>query len=169
MLKLAGRDIELLSIHHYDGPTEQQDARWLMARPLHWEAYYRELGGLMRATVPGHDIKLIVNEWNSVLPLPRQHSMEAALYAARMLNVFERSGDVVTMSAVSDLVNGWPGGVIQAGRHGVYVTPTYRAIQLFATHLGAERLEATVESPTVDVPDGPTGGASGRRHGEPLR
>jgi alpha-L-arabinofuranosidase len=156
VLKLAGRDIELLSIHHYDGPTEQQDARWLMARPLHWESYYRELGERMRQLVPDSDIKLIVNEWNSVLPLPRQHSMESALYAARMMNVFERSGDLVTMSAVSDLVNGWPGGIIQAGRHGVYVTPTYRAIQLYATHLGAERLDTTVQSPTFDVPDGPT-------------
>jgi alpha-N-arabinofuranosidase len=155
VLQRAGRDVELLSIHHYDGPTDQQDARWLMARPLHWETYYRELGARMRQLVPGSDIKLIVNEWNSVLPMPRQHSMEAALYAARMMNVFERSGDVVTMSAVSDLVNGWPGGIIQAGRHGVHVTPTYRAVQLYATNLGAERLETTVESPTFDVPDGP--------------
>ncbi len=157
VLKLAGRDIELLSIHHYDGPTERQDARWLLARPLHWEAYYRELGARMRQLVPGSDIKLVVNEWNSVLPMPRQHSMESALYAARMMNVFERSGEWVTMTAVSDLVNGWPGGIIQAGRHGVYVTPTYRAIELYATHLGQERLDATVESPTFDVPDGPTG------------
>ena len=81
--------------------------------------------------------------------------MESALYATRMMNVFERSGDLVTMTAVSDLVNGWPGGIIQAGRHGVYVTPTYRAIQLYAANLGAERLETTVESPVVDVPDGP--------------
>jgi alpha-N-arabinofuranosidase len=155
VLTLVGRDIELLSIHHYDGPSEQQDARWLMARPLHWETYYRALGDRMRQIVPGSAIKLIVNEWNSVLPMPRQHSMESALYAARMMNVFERSGDLVTMSAVSDLVNGWPGGIIQAGRHGVYVTPTYRAIQLYASNLGVERLEATVESPTFDVPDGP--------------
>jgi alpha-N-arabinofuranosidase len=110
----------------------------------------------MRQLVPGSDIKLIVNEWNSVLPMPRQHSMESALYAARMMNVFERSGDVVAMTAVSDLVNGWPGGIIQAGRHGVYVTPTYRAMQLYASNLGAERLAAAVDSPTFEVPDGPT-------------
>ena len=89
--------------------------------------------------------------------MPRQHSMEAALYAARLMNVFERSGDVVAMSAVSDLVNGWPGGIIQAGRHGVHVTPTYRVAQLYNEHLGAERLEAVVESPTFDVPEGPSG------------
>jgi len=58
---------------------------------------------------------------------------------------------------VSDLVNGWPGGIIQAGRHGVYVTPTYRVVELYNQHLGAERLAAVVESPTFDVPDGPSG------------
>ena len=42
------------------------------------------------------------------------------------MNVFERRGDWSAMSAVSDLVNGWPGGIIQAGRHGVFVTPIYR-------------------------------------------
>jgi alpha-N-arabinofuranosidase len=154
VLKIAGRDIELLSIHHYDGPEGEQDTRWLMARPLHWETYYRALGDRMRQLVPGSDIKLIVNEWNTVLPMPRQHSMESALYAARMMNVFERTGDLVTLSAVSDLVNGWPGGIIQAGRHGVFVTPTYRAIQLYASNLGAERLGTTVEGPTFDVPGG---------------
>jgi alpha-N-arabinofuranosidase len=157
LLALAGGSIDLLSLHHYDGPSEQQDARMLMARPLHWETYYRELGQTIRARAPGANIKLIVNEWNSVLPMPRQHSMESALYAARLMNVFERSGGLVAMSAVSDLVNGWPGGIIQAGRHGVFVTPTYRVAQLYNEHLGAERLEAAVESPTFDVPDGPSG------------
>ena len=44
------------------------------------------------------------------------------------------------MSAVSDLVNGWPGGIIQAGRHGVFVTPIYLVNRLYAQRLGAERL-----------------------------
>ena len=30
------------------------------------------------------------------------------------MNVFERSGDLVAMTSVSDLVNGWTGGIIQA-------------------------------------------------------
>jgi alpha-N-arabinofuranosidase len=155
VLDIAGREIDLLSVHHYDGPPDLPEPRDLMARPLHWEAFYRELGALIRERVPGKRIGVIVNEWNSVLPMPRQHSMEAALYAARLMNVFERSGNVVEMSAVSDLVNGWPGGIIQAGRHGVYVTPTYRAVQLYATNLGAERLDATVEGPTFDTSNGP--------------
>jgi alpha-L-arabinofuranosidase len=153
VLAAVGREIDLLSIHHYEPPGDQLDTRFLMARPLDFERDYRQLGQRMRKHAPGKQIGLIVNEWNTVLPLPRQHSMEAALYAARLMNVFERTGDVVTMSAVSDLVNGWPGGIIQAGRHGVHVTPTYRVVELYNRFLGEERLEATVQGATFDVAD----------------
>jgi alpha-L-arabinofuranosidase len=105
---------------------------------------------MFRELVPGHDIKLAVNEWNTTFPPPRQHSMESALYAARLMNVFERTGDVVEMSAVSDLVNGWTGGVIQASRHAVFVTATYLANALYASHLGRDRLSTRVEGPTFD-------------------
>ena len=66
------------------------------------------------------------------------------------MNVFERSGDLVEMSAVSDLVNGWSGGIIQASRHGVFVTPTYLVIRLYNETLGRDRLAARVVSPTFD-------------------
>jgi alpha-L-arabinofuranosidase len=77
--------------------------------------------------------------------------MESALYGARLLNVFERAGDLVGMSAVSDLVNGWPGGIIQAGRHGVFVSPLYLVNQIYAERRGDERLAADVTSPTFDT------------------
>jgi alpha-N-arabinofuranosidase len=76
--------------------------------------------------------------------------MESALYAARLMNVFERTGDLVQMSAVSDMVNGWTGGVIQASRHAVFTTPTYLVNALYASHLGRYRLAATIEGPTFD-------------------
>jgi alpha-L-arabinofuranosidase len=66
------------------------------------------------------------------------------------MNVFERSGDVVQMSAVSDMVNGWSGGIIQASRHAEYVTPTYLVNQLYASHLGTKRLASTLRGPTFD-------------------
>src|SRR5207253_175552 len=81
----------------------------------------------------------------------RHQSMESALYAARMLNGFERSGETVRMTAVSDLVNGWSGGIIQASRHDVFVTPTYLAIKLYNDHLGAERVAAEVTGPSFDT------------------
>jgi len=127
------------------------DALNLMARPLFYERFYRQLGALLRELVPGRPVKLAINEWNTSLPLPRQHSMESALYAARLMNVFERSGDLVEMTAVSDLVNGWSGGIIQAGRDAVFVTPTYLAVKLYADHPGAERVASEVTGPTFDT------------------
>jgi alpha-N-arabinofuranosidase len=151
VLRAAGRDIDLLSIHHYYGSAEMAgDPRNLMARPLYYERFYGEMRKLIRETVPGKDVKLIINEWNTSLPPAQQHSMRSALYGARLMNVFERSGDLVTMTSVSDLVNGWIGGIIQASRHDVFVTPTYLVNRLYANHLGNQRLATTVESPTFD-------------------
>lgn len=48
------------------------------------------------------------------------------------------------------MVNGWSGGLIQASRHAVFVTPTYLVNQIYNQHLGAQRLTASVESPTFD-------------------
>jgi len=151
VLTIAGKNIDYLSVHHYYGDSESQgDTHNLWARPLHYERFYRQMQQMFRELVPGHDIKLAVNEWNTTFPPPRQHSMESALYASRLMNVFERTGDVVEMSAVSDLVNGWTGGVIQASRHAVFVTATYLANALYASHLGRDRLATRVEGPTFN-------------------
>ena len=151
VLQIAGRNINYLSVHHYYGDAESKgDVNNLWARPLHYERLYRQLQQIIREMVPGGEIKLAVNEWNTTLPLPRQHSMESALYAARLMNVFERSGDVVQMSAVSDMVNGWSGGVIQASRHALFVTPTYQVNALYASHLGRDRLSSSLTGPTFD-------------------
>ncbi len=151
VLGRAGARIDYLAIHHYYGLTEaEREYDNLMARPLFYERFYREVGRAIAELAPGRDIRLIINEWNTALPVPRQHTMESALYGARLMNVFERSGDLVEMSAVSDLVNGWSGGIIQASRHEVFVTPTYLAIRLYNEHLGRERLAARVTSPVFD-------------------
>jgi alpha-L-arabinofuranosidase len=150
VLREAGAHIDYLAVHHYYGTREMHDDPLnLLAHPLSYENFYKQLGDAIRELVPGREIKLAINEWNTSLPLPRQHSMESALYAARLMNVFERS-DNVAMSAVSDMVNGWSGGVIQASRHNVFVTPTYLVNELYNRRLGTERLGARVESPIFD-------------------
>lgn len=152
VLRLAGERMDYLAIHHYYGTGEMHnDPLNLMARPLFYERFYKQVGQLIREVVPNHQIRLNINEWNTSLPLPAEHSMESALYGARLMNVFERSGEMVGMSAVSDLVNGWPGGIIQASRHGLFVTPTYLVIQLYNNHLGTRRLKTEVEGPTFDT------------------
>jgi len=151
VLQTSGSHIDYLAVHHYYGSTEMQgDPLNLMAHPLFYERFYKQVQDLIHTAAPGRDIKLSINEWNTALPLPRQHSMESALYAARLMNVFERS-DIVIMTAVSDMVNGWSGGVIQASHHGLFVTPTYLVNELYARHVGPQRLAARVESPAFDT------------------
>jgi len=151
VLRTAGSHIDYLAIHHYYGAAELGgDPLDLMAHPLSYERFYKQVGDVIRELVPGRTIKLAINEWNTALPLPRQHSMESALYAARLMNVFERS-DIVAMSAVSDMVNGWSGGVIQASHDNVFVAPTYLVNRLYNLHLGAKRLTARVTSPAFDT------------------
>lgn len=150
VLKESGSQIDYLAVHHYYGQKEMKgDIKNLMAHPLHYERFYQEMKSTIAELVPGRKVKLAINEWNTALPLPAQHSMLSALYAGRLMNVFERS-DIVGMSAPSDMVNGWSGGLIQASRHGVFVTPTYLANQLYASRLGRQRLGIQVKGPTFD-------------------
>ncbi|HET8657115.1 MAG TPA: alpha-L-arabinofuranosidase C-terminal domain-containing protein [Longimicrobiaceae bacterium] len=152
VLRVAGRGIDVLAVHHYYGREPMAgDVRNLLAHPLAYERFYPRVDSLARALVPGHRVRLAINEWGLDLPEARQYSILAALYGARMMNVFERSSPLVTMSAVSDLVNGWPGGIIQAARDSVFVTPIYQVNRLWATHLGAERLRAVVRGPSYDT------------------
>ncbi len=152
VLSAAGANIDYLAIHHYYGRREiHGDAANLMARPLYFERFYREVEQLLRELRLEGRVKLAINEWGLDLPTERQYSMESALYGARLMNVFERMGQLVEMSAVSDLVNGWPGGIIQAGRHDVFVSPIYLVNELYNEHRGDVRLASTVTSQTFDT------------------
>jgi alpha-L-arabinofuranosidase len=158
VLRAAGASIDHLAIHHYYGRKETAgDARNLMARPLHYERFYRDVERLIREVAPGRSVRLAINEWGLDLPEARQHSMEAALYGARLMNVFERSSPLVAMTAESDLVNGWPGGIIQASRDRLFVAPLYHVNQLYNAHRGRERLKVSVEGPTFDTSKEGTG------------
>jgi alpha-N-arabinofuranosidase len=158
VLEIAGGSIDYLAIHHYYGRKQMDgDARNLMARPLFHERFYPDVERLIREVTPGRNVRLSINEWGLDLPETRQHSMEAALYGARLMNVFERSSPLVAMTAESDLVNGWPGGIIQASGPRVFVTPLYHVNQLYNAHLGRDRFKVTVEGPTFDTSKEGTG------------
>jgi len=123
VLTKAGSHFDYLAIHHYYGRREiEGQLANLMARPLHYQKFYQDLARLIKETNPGRDIKLAINEWGLDLTVQQQYSTLSALYGARLLNVFERSAGLVAMSAISDLVNGWPGGIIQASRDDVFVS-----------------------------------------------
>ena len=161
VLTEIGSEIDLLSIHHYrpkDGDPPGFAA--LMARPLWYERLYGRVREMILEIVPGREIGVALNEWNTTFGIPRQHTMESALYGARLMNVFERQGDLIRMSAVSDLVNGWPGGVIQASRHDVFTTATYSVIEAYNSHRGDWRIKADVECSVEYDPGDPSLGSA---------
>ena len=146
VLEEIGDEIDMLALHHYrpkDGDPSGFEA--LMARPLWYEDLYERLRTMIAELVPDRKIGVALNEWNTTFGIPRQHTMESALYGARLMNVFERQGDLIRMSAVSDLINGWPGGVIQASRHDVFTTATYSVIEAYNRYRGDWRLSAEVD------------------------
>ena len=158
VLSEAGRNIDYLAIHHYYGRHDMNGNASnlmghlkLMAHPLAIERFYSQVQQLLGELGLAGKVKLAINEWGLDLPSKQQYSMDSALYGARLMNVFERSGEIVEMSAVSDLVNGWPGGIIQAGRNSVFVSPIYLVNQLYAEHRGDQLLASTVTGPTFDA------------------
>lgn len=145
VLKESGAGFDYLAVHHYYGRREAAgDESNIIARPLFYEKFYGQLASAIKELAPGRDIRLAINEWGLDLPTARQYSMESAVYGARLMNVFERAGSTVALSAVSDLVNGWPGGIIEAGRHALFVSPVYLVNQLYAETRGDERLAVNV-------------------------
>jgi alpha-L-arabinofuranosidase len=152
LLQIASPEIDQLAIHFYYGQQEMRgDVSNLLAHPLTFDLFYGQMREMLHRYAPDNHIYLTVNEWNTSLPLPAQHTMVSGLYAGSMLNGFERNGDLIASTAVSDLVNGWSGGIIQASRDNLFVTPTYLVNKLYSNHLGTQRLSTVVRSPTFDT------------------
>lgn len=153
LLKIAGSRIDYLAIHDYTELSENANAAnphaQMMERASEFEASHRQTGELIARLVPTRPIKLIVNEWNLFYPVDVIESMDGAVYASRMMNGFEREGGIVEANCISDLLNGWIGGVIQVSRNRLYGTSQYYAIKLYNDHLGTERLFAEVNSPEL--------------------
>jgi alpha-N-arabinofuranosidase len=155
VLKTAGAEIQYLAVHDYtsiaQNAAEPNPAAAMMRRASEYEANYRHMGDLIKQIAPGSNIKLIVNEWNLFYGASTIEGMEGAIYASRMMNGFERDGNIVAANAISDLLNGWGGGVIQASRDRVYGTAEYWAVKMYADHLGTDRLHAEVKSPELQA------------------
>lgn len=150
VIRILGKDVDYLAVHDYTTLTKNQNNRTtLMARPLEYEARYKEMHELFKQLSPDHPVTFIVNEWNLFYPSTVIQSMEGAVYATRIMNAFERSSEQVSMNSVSDLVDGWVGGIIQSSRDRVYVTPQFYAIAMYGSHLGNDRVAVKTESPVL--------------------
>lgn len=151
VLRNLGNDVDYLAVHDYVSQSQAHNDRTkMMVATLEFEKLYGQKYALIEQVSPRHPVPFVVNEWNLFYPSSVIQSMDGGVYAARMMNAFERSSDQVAMSSISDLLNGWVGGVIQASRTGIYVTPQFYAIRMYNNHLATDRLAAEVISPDLD-------------------
>ena len=153
VLRIAGAAINYLAIHDYTSSFKDAQAAnaraEMMDRPMQFEQSYRHTATLIGKFAPGRGIKQIVNEWNLFYDAQTIQSMEGAVYASRMMNGFERDGDTVEANCISDLLNGWVGGILQSTRDRIYGTAEFYAVSLYAHYLGTDRLRTEVASPVL--------------------
>jgi alpha-N-arabinofuranosidase len=99
------------------------------------------------------NVNIAVTEWNTMFNnySYREHTLEAAIFNAGMLNLFIRNSDIIKICNYSDLVNGWQGGCIRCDRGSVYVTPSYYAIKLFSNSGAKQMVKVEWESESYNI------------------
>jgi alpha-N-arabinofuranosidase len=151
--RIAGPEIQYLAIHDYTSVSqnakEPKPRVAMMARAGDFEAHDRHIADILRQASPDHPIRLIVNEWNLFYGSGTIWSMDGAVYASRMMNGFLRDGDIVESNCISDLVDGWAGGVIQSDRDRIYGTSQYYTLRMYRDALGVDRLTTVTRSPEL--------------------
>lgn len=83
----------------------------------------------------GYKIPIAVTEWNCNYgeknKSEREQSLEAVIANAGIINTFLRNINDLNICNVSDLINGWSGGIIRSKDGMSYETGTYKLIKLF--------------------------------------
>ncbi len=162
-----------LSPFNADHPVEFYRAA--MAAPVYVEQALRQtVADLDRFTPPGRRIQIAFDEWNEAnygLAPPGEpktfslkHLVETiikyggeinqpffdALFSARMLHVFMRTGDRVVIGCRTHLVNST--AAIRSNSTEAHVTAPGTVMQLYAMHSGTTLLKVEQKSPTFDEP-----------------
>ncbi|UCH34815.1 MAG: carboxypeptidase regulatory-like domain-containing protein, partial [Armatimonadota bacterium] len=155
LFEVAPEEIDWLVLHHYFRSGSFADC---VAEPGNRARFIDETRDMAEQMRPGKPLRISFNEWNTSFGPEMNHSLMAAMWGASFLNEMIRRGDTVQMLNVSDLVNGWNGGIIQAHSAGLFVTPLYEIIRMHAHNMGSSLVKTSVACPPFDSP------AQGRGH-----
>jgi alpha-L-arabinofuranosidase len=139
LLKNAGNYLDHVCPHHYsieDLKGAENDVATLTK--------------MIAENAPGRNIRLGVTEWNTTAGdwgpgRGKLWTLDNALWCSRYHNMLHRHCDVVEMANRSNLADSFCCGVIQTNNHDLFLTPTYYAQQLYATHAGKYPLQVRVD------------------------
>jgi hypothetical protein len=139
VLKEGKGYIDALSLHFYAPLIEDQsfdDEQIYYATVSASEKFDKVIKatcGTMKKV--GYKVPIAVTEWNCNYgeknTSEREQSLEAVIANAGIINTFLRNINDLNICNVSDLINGWSGGIIRSKDGVSYETGTYRLIKLF--------------------------------------
>lgn len=158
VLQRAGHSADYLDLHFYapqvyEQPNSMEDIYY--ATVLSTDKYERillEAADIARAL--GAPTRLAVAEYNAMYynNSSREHTQEAAVFNAGLLNVFLRQAEMVHIGNFSDLVNGWQGGCIRSDRGRIFLTPSYHVLELYSNARLARVLRCETDAPSLSAP-----------------
>lgn len=152
-----GHLADYLGIHNYTPLTDKKfpDARTqyyaVAGAPCQYEKRMRETAQVIQSNA--QNMRLAVTEWNCNYQdsTEQEQTLEAAICNAGMLNTFIRMGELLPIAMISDLVNGWPGGIIRSRYGKCYGTPTYHVMGMYAQVQPRKLVECRYSSPTYSA------------------
>jgi alpha-N-arabinofuranosidase len=141
LLAEAGKYLDYVCPHHYEPDLGAH------------EASIDNAVRAIKAASLGHDVKVGVTEWNISggwwgHDRLRLLTLDTALYTARYLNLLHRRSDVVGLACRSNMTNSHGAGMIQTSPAGMYLTPSYHVMKLYADH------SRPVPVAVIDAPEG---------------
>ncbi|MGI4731052.1 MAG: alpha-N-arabinofuranosidase [Janthinobacterium lividum] len=168
MMRLAGKNIDGLSLHYY---TRPHDAKWedkgaalgfpehdwatTMQHTLMMDDFVTRHSAIMDKYDPAKKTWLVVDEWGTWYdPAPgsnpgflvQQNSVRDAVVAGLNLNIFAHHADRVKMAAIAQMVNVLQAMLLTDGNRMVK-TPTYWVFDLYRPWMDATTLPVDLHSP----------------------
>jgi len=156
VIKTAGKYIDYISNHQYLGSDDYYET----VASVYWlEKRLKILSQVIDIAQPlvkeEEKIKIALDEWNIwYRGIPENgneenYALKDGLFAAGVFIILHKLCQSVTMANLAQLVNVL--GAIYTEKHGLYLTPIYRAFELFTNHSGDIVLDTFVQSERYDI------------------
>lgn len=160
LLKVAGGALNYISLHFYppkvgEVPVDNEQLYYgtVGAVYKYEKIIHNTARSIQESLAAPSNVKIAVTEWNTMYNNMsfREHTLEAAIFNAGLLNMFLRNSDLIRIANFSDLVNGWQGGCIRSNKGDVYVTPSYYVLKLYANSDIQYIVDSKTQSETYDI------------------
>ncbi len=153
VLEVCGRDIDMLTIHKFIGGNWYQEGMNLeddyMVVGDGIDRNERDIANTIRLveSMGLYNVKIGMDEWNVWLPcnnyLEHDYTIREGIYTARMLHLFYKYSDMVTMSAPAQLVNVM--GIINTDRDKIVTSPSYNVFKLHSCLSGCHTAKVKMQ------------------------